>query len=289
VAVECPSCASDEIDLVEISKDGRRHLRCVSCGHDWLRGEAQRVYKTPDSIASLRGRFPSADEVSSQIGEQVAALKQAYLADHPNGDLRAIGFVEKYQRLFSREGLAGASPGDLKYFGNANVAGNPGNMSVFNNAWNELGPQEAASRVKEAIEYLLYGPDHIYLEDRLTHLIQGRRGLGMIGFREALLTKVLCMVEPDRFLPINKYTGQAGKREIAKWIYGLDLPAPEAVSWTIGRLIIWSNDLLLDLVGEGFSSTEHAAGFLWWAKDQARGRRAELADGGSGVGPKSHS
>ncbi len=58
----------------------------MSCGHEWLCGEASRLYKTFDSIADLRGRFPSADEVSSQIGERVARLKQTYLADHPNGD-----------------------------------------------------------------------------------------------------------------------------------------------------------------------------------------------------------
>ena len=90
----------------------------------------------------------------------------------------------------------------------------------------------------------------------------------MTGFKEALLTKVLCMFEPSRFLPINKYTGAEGKKEIAEWVYGLQLPSPEQTAWTIGRLIIWSNDLLLELAGTGFMDTEHAAGFLWYAKDR---------------------
>lgn len=105
----------------------------------------------------------------------------------------------------------------------------------------------------------------------------------MPGFREALLTKVLCMVEPTRFLPINKYTGHAGKKEIAKWVYDLDLPRYKSVSWTIGRLIIWSNDLLLELAGDGFTDTEHAAGFLWFrqrtrcaAKHGSRRREASI-------------
>jgi hypothetical protein len=39
---------------------------------------------------------------------------------------------------------------------------------------------------------------------------------------------------------------------------------------TIGRLAVWSNDLILGLVGaEDFKTQQHAAAFLWWAKDQA--------------------
>lgn len=89
----------------------------------------------------------------------------------------------------------------------------------------------------------------------------------MKGFRESLLTKVLCIVHPDRFLPILVYTGSAGKREIAEKVFGLRMPAPESVSWTPGRLSYWSNDLLRELAGDGFVDTVHVAEFLWWAKD----------------------
>jgi hypothetical protein len=69
-------------------------------------------------------------------------------------------------------------------------------MSAFNTEWNRLGPADAASRVRDAIEYLLYGPEDTYIEDRLTNLINGVRGSGMKGFREALLTKAC--VWPNR-------------------------------------------------------------------------------------------
>lgn len=204
-----------------------------------------------------------------EVSHRVDGLRSQYLQTSPAPPSQAIEFRERYQRLFTREGLAAASADDLKYFANANVAGNPGNMSVFNTAWNEMGGDVAAERVRETVGYLLFGPETIAPEDRLTHLIDGRSGQGMTGFREALLTKVLCMVEPRRFLPINKYTGKAGKKEIAKWVFDVDLPRPESVSWTIGRLIYWSNDLLLALAADGFADTEHVAGFLWWAKDVA--------------------
>ncbi len=76
-----------------------------------------------------------------------------------------------------------------------------------------------------------------------------------------------CIPEPKRFLPIVKYTGAAGKKEIAETVFGLRLPDPEATSFTIGRLIIWSNDLLMELVGDLGHNTQ-ASRFLWWAKDQ---------------------
>ncbi len=285
MAVECPECGSTELDLVERLEDERRRLKCESCGHEWLRGEARAVYKTTTSIDDLRKRFPSPEDVKPDIVERADLLKQQYLKDHASSSAAAIEFRERYRQVFSEEGLRDTAPQVLKDFANSSLAGNPGNMSRFNDAWNEMGAEEGAQRVKDAVEYLLYGPDDTFLEDRLTNLVEGRRGFGMTGFREALLTKVLCMVEPTRFLPVNKYSGVAGKKEIAKWVYDLNLPRQETVSWTIGRLIIWSNDLLLELAGDGFQDTEHAAGFLWWAKDEMRARSGEVPTGDSDSEP----
>lgn len=87
------------------------------------------------------------------------------------------------------------------------------------------------------IEYLLYGPDEVPLEDRPQHLLSGTKPFAMTGFKESLLTRVLCVVQPERFLSILKYTTEAGgKMEIARAVYGLELPAPESVNWTLGRL-----------------------------------------------------
>lgn len=268
--VTCPSCGSDELSLLEKLNDGRRRLKCDACANIWLHGEPRVIYKGPATVDDLRKRFPSPDSVRDEVSARALKLKERYLDLHPSSTPLAIEFRERYRQLFSKEGLATTTPKELKFFANANRAGNPGNMSVFNSTWNEMGEEEGARRVRDAIEYLLHAEDDSFIEDRLTNLIEGKRGFGMPGFREALLTKVLCMVEPQRFLPINKYTGLAGKREIAKWVYDLNLPRPESTSWTIGRLIFWSNDLLLELAGDGFSDTEHSAGFLWWAKDEVR-------------------
>jgi len=74
---------------------------------------------------------------------------------------------------------------------------------------------------------------------------------------------------PDRFLPILTYSSPAGgKKEIAASVFGLELPAMQTTSMTTGRLVFWSNDLLLRLCGTGFADVAHASQFLWWAQQR---------------------
>ena len=143
----------------------------------------------------------------------------------------------------------------------------PAHMSGFNRAWKAQGPERAGELVRESIGFLLHGPESLRIEDRLTQLVDGKK-LGFPSFnKEPLLTKVLCVVEPTRFLPILKYTAATdGKKEVAKLVFDLDLPPAEKVAWTIGRLAIWSNDLLRSLVGNDIPDLHHAAQFLAWAK-----------------------
>jgi hypothetical protein len=75
----------------------------------------------------------------------------------------------------------------------------------------------------------------------------------------------------DEFLPILNYDGAGtGKRHITEAVFGLKMPPKDGTTMQVGRLIYWSNDLLRELVGEGFETMQHAAAFLWWAKDQPR-------------------
>ena len=122
---------------------------------------------------------------------------------------------------------------------------------MFSRAWKRLGEDVAADRTRASISYLLRGPDAVPLEDRLTHLIEDHAGTGMPGFKEAVLTKVLCIIEPERFLPILTYaTEETGKHDLTLAVYGLHLPKVDLTSMQIGRLAVWSNDLLLELAGD---------------------------------------
>ncbi len=265
----CTTCGSTEIGLLETLPDTRKHVKCLDCGHDWLRGEPARVLTATSSGTGAQRRFPRPQDVTPERLAWVDELRTAFLARDPQTDPAVAEHWQRYQQVFSPEGLRRAEPQELRDFANTVTGANPGNMSVFNAEWDALGPAEASQRVRDSVNHLLYGPERLSMEDRLTQLIRRYGGLGMKGFRESLMTKVLCVMQPERFLPILMYSGVAGKREIAEAVYGLVLPPKGATSMTPGRLVFWSNDLLLDLLGDDFPSTQHAALFLLEAKEQA--------------------
>lgn len=92
----------------------------------------------------------------------------------------------------------------------------------------------------------------------MTAVIAGGFVFSIPGFKEALLSKVLAVVHLERFLTIHTYNQKA---TMARAVNGVDLPSPDSVNWTIGRLIVWSNDLLITLIGEGFTNMRaHSCG-----------------------------
>ncbi|MCW2698903.1 MAG: uncharacterized protein JWQ45_438 [Blastococcus sp.] len=268
--IACPKCKSEDINGTP-QVDSRLLIHCNSCGHEWLRGEARRDPSRPAvrTIDSLHAAFPTAADVRPDVRERVEMLKSEFLLDHPAPDPEVEPYRARYQELFSREGLPSASPDALYDFANTATVGNAGNVSGFNRAWKTQGPDKSADKVKETINFLLYGPESLRLEDRLTQLIDGKKGLGFPSFKESLLTKVLCIVEPDRFLPILKYSAAAdGKKEITHLVFDLNLPPAEKTAWTVGRLVVWSNDLLRSLVGNDIPDLQQATQFLKWARNR---------------------
>jgi hypothetical protein len=274
--ITCPSCNSEDISG-KPQPDGRLLIHCDDCGNEWLRGETRRDPARPAvrSIDSLHAEFPTVADVRPDVRERVMLLQAEFQLERPEPDPAVEPFRVRYAELFGRERLSSATPDQLYHFVNSDTVASAGNVSGFNRAWKTQGPDRAADQVRSTIEYLLYGPESLRLEDRLTQLIDGKKGVGFPGFKEALLTKVLCVVEPDRFLPVLKYsTGSDGKKELAKLVFDLDLPPAEKVAWTIGRLILWSNDLLRSLVGNDIPDLQRAARFLAWAKNQPALSRA---------------
>lgn len=282
MAYECPECHEAAVEYIGTRDDAKTELRCRLCDHAWLHGGAAKAVVAGRKVLTLaeaRDRFPTPDDVPVGVRERFEQLKAQFLDNRPEPGREVAVFWTKYQQVFIADGLPTADPSDLKLFANVTTGANPGNMSVFNQGWNEVGDEAAADRLRGVIDYLLRGPADVSPEDRLEQLIDPNGTSGMRGFRESLLTKVLCVMQPGRFLPILTYTSPVGgKREIAASVFGLDLPAPDATSWTRGRLIYWSNDLLATLVGDGFADRQHASQCLWWAKDRA-GLTADFAGG----------
>ena len=266
--IACPKCNSEDINGTP-QADSRLLIHCEDCGHEWLRGEARRDPGRPavQTIDSLHAAFPTAADVRPDVRERVELLVAEFKLEHRETDPEVAAHRAQYQELFSREGRSSASPDALAEFVVSDTLANPGNMSGFNRAWKTQGADRAAQKVRESIEYLLYGPESLRLEDRLAQLVDGKK-VGFPSFnKEPLLTKVLCVVEPDRFLPVLKYSAATdGKKEIVKLVYELDLPAAEKAGFTLGRLAVWSNDLLRSLVGNDIPDLHQATRFLAWAK-----------------------
>ena len=153
------------------------------------------------SVDTLQGEFPSAADVRPDVRERITALEAEYIAQKPDADPDVEGFASRYRELFQKENLSSASPEALLHFATSTTLANPGNTSGFTRAWETAGDDKAADGVRASIEHLLYGPESLRVEDRLTQLVEGKKGLGFPSFKEPMLTKVLAVVEPERATP----------------------------------------------------------------------------------------
>lgn len=272
--ISCTACSSDnDIHLEGVSVDGSRSFRCGDCGNTWTPASKTALPKsTRTPMEMARGRFATPAMVSDDVLKRVQRLKTRYLKAHPVSDEAAFDPESRFQPLLTREGLTRATAQELRELATTGTGVRGGSMSVFNRVWKQLGDSEAGERTRASVGYLLHGPDAIPLEDRLTRLLEGHGADGtptMAGLREPFFTKVLHIAQPERFLPILTYGDEeTGKRDIALAVYGLHLPKVDTTAMQAGRLAVWSNDLLVELAGDGFNGTQHVSSFLWWAKDR---------------------
>ena len=280
--VTCPVCASDEDIHVDAKlDDGRLQVRCGDCGTGWMHGQPTAPATKPmSSFDKAWLRFPTPAMVTSGRAARVAELKQQFLAITPVEDPAVAPYWRHFQQVFSRNGLWTCKPQDLKDFANSDVGANPGNMSVFNTAWNQMGGgrRGRAGTVHESTACSTGVPDDIPLEDRLTHLIVGQQGHGNDRVSgESLLTRVLCVVQAGRGSSRSSPTPVRGPESATytQTVFGLKMPKQDQVSMQIGRLgRLDATTCSSDLVGDGFASCQHASAFLWWAKDQHFGAEA---------------
>lgn len=277
--IVCPLCVrEDDIELLGTLPDGRKQVRCDDCDFTFVYGSpveikapkpaprkratATKVSKpTVAPITVVARRFPTIDDVELVARQRADLLKQEYLATVP---YEPNPLVErhwtKYRWVFSADGLEKVAIADLKHFADDSTGVSTGDPTEFDKAWVLLGELEGARRVRAVTNHLLRGYGE--LPDRLTDLADGTFTQSMPGWGEALLTKTLSVADPDRFLPVVTYEA---KKAVALAVYGIELPVVDERSLTIGRLGVWSNDLLVDLAAQGFDDLRHTAAFLRWA------------------------
>jgi 5-methylcytosine-specific restriction protein B len=140
----------------------------------------------------------------------------------------------------------------------ANTYGGAGNQGQINSYLKD-GPQTIPA-LASALKHLLYGsePEAERLDDVLTgqwHV----KGLG-----EAIATKCMAVVYPDRWLPLFIYKGENGKRAAMRHP---ELPVEPLTEdgKTAGQLAVESNEALLSLLAPHFGDDSWGAMvFLWW-------------------------
>jgi hypothetical protein len=230
-------------------------------------------------------RFPTLDDVPAEHLQRLAALKAAWPRQRPRPDPYAADFRRLHELMFSQAGLPHTEPGQLKDFVSSDVLALSGNTTSFAREWRRLGDRDASERFRGVVEYLLRGEsgesgesgedegstDDPPLEDRFTALAEQRSPYGMGGVREPLLMHILTVARPERFLPlltVDSGSGGEGKRDIARSVLGVEIPAVDRTRHTIGRVACRSNDLLVDALGAGFRDLDDAAAFLLWAHAQ---------------------
>lgn len=280
--IVCPLCVrEDDIYLLRTLPDGRKEAECKDCNFTFVYGaptpepkpaavrkSAPRKAAAKPKARTIAARpieyvvrqFPTAADVAPDALEPAEALKAEFLTQAYEPDPLVTSHWTKYRWVFTAEGLEKVAISDLKQFADDPIGVSTGDPTEFDKAWVLLGELEGARRVRAVTNHLLRG--HGAIEDRLTDLIGGSVVVGMPGWGEALLTKTLSVADPDRFLPVVTY---AEKRAIAAAVHGLELPDPDETSWTIGRLGVWTNDLLVDLAGDGFADLRHVATYVRWA------------------------
>jgi hypothetical protein len=279
--IVCPLCVrEDDVVVLRTLPDGRKEAECTDCKFTFPFGsptpeakpaavrkstprKAASTVVTPRPIAYVVPQFPKVADVDQAAMERAEALKQEFLAKAYEPDPLVTRHWQKFTWVFSADGLDKATIYDLKLFADDPTGVSTGDPTEFDKAWVLLGELEGARRIRSVTNHLLRGPGE--LEDRLSNLIEQGFAFSMPGWGEALLTKTLAVADPDRFLPIVTY---AEKRAIAGSVYGFALPNADLTSWTIGRLGVWTNDLLVALMGDGFDDLHHAANYLRWAHNQ---------------------
>ncbi len=230
------------------------------------------------TLAEARAAFPKAKQVLPARVAELAELKARYLLLQPEPSPGVTEYVARNRALFSLEGLTHASPDGFWGFVTSSLMASPGNLGTFYKGWNEDGPESTVASLRETIEYLLRGPGEE--EDRLTQMVQGgTRGVGVV-----LLNKVLCVMQPDRFIALLPYESDngKGKQDIGRVVFGLSMPNSDSTGLSVGRLAYWSNDLLRDAVlalrGPAFVNLEHAKEFLWNAFCYVQGWPSDFDD-----------
>jgi hypothetical protein len=205
--------------------------------------------KVNDDLESLIARFRAETGYPTARDQKISAQRPT-LAAHltPDGlDLLAEDLAAA--RRFLNKFASGAY-------------GSPGNQSNFNRG---LQSDERVGRAIEAIRFLLTGAGEV--GDRIQAVLSDPDHK-VLGFKEALITKVFAVTDPAHWVPNYSLDRKKGKRQV---IRALKLAEPD-VELSTGQQIVVANDRLYQALAPHFGADAWGMQeFGWWLCDQTAG------------------
>jgi 5-methylcytosine-specific restriction protein B len=177
-------------------------------------------------------------------------------------DRGQIAEREVMSEIISSEGLRGFDLAAFRRIFNSSRYGGTGPQSVLNASLRPMGPDELEA-FADSIEFLLRGDAPI--EARIRRLLDPV-DLGVRGLGESVITKLLSIAEPERFIPVFVYTGPKGKGVM---LTRLDLDTEETDDLPRAERAVRSNDVLRERLEPYFPGDPYGMKeFLYWLLDQ---------------------
>jgi len=180
-------------------------------------------------------------------------------------DAREAQQREAWARMLSRDALGLLTADDFRPVYQLGTLGAAGSQTALNRFFLEAG-EEDLGRFRAALREVLYGEGRVEL--RLDRALDRNGSSAMRGLSEGVLLKCLALVQPERFLSLPAYEGDAGK---ARMMELLGLP-PLPGSLSVGARAVRSNDALREALAphmpeaEGLPATHAMRRFLYWLK-----------------------
>jgi 5-methylcytosine-specific restriction protein B len=166
-----------------------------------------------------------------------------------------------FAHMLDQTRLAALAREDLRRIA-ASKYGSPGPQSILYVTVGEAD-DEQWERLLATIEYLCWDTTDAF-ETRINRALD-ESDLGMRGFKEAVVMKLLAICHPDRFIPVYPFSGDKGKARMLTRL-GLDVPA---LSATPGQRHVEANDSLRTRLDPLFSDDPWGQmQFLYWLLEQ---------------------
>jgi 5-methylcytosine-specific restriction protein B len=232
---------------------------------------ASMLRPTLDAVRALAQGTGAEEPVTAAIAQQqplsgghLQGLADKFRADRPYptaSDADHEAERKKWAERLRSENLPTLSYETFRSVYNTKVYGMPGPQATLNVTLRDAAQAEW-DRFLLAVDYLLWDQADP-IETRINRVLD-EADLGLRGFKDAVVMKLLAVCHPDRVLPVFPFTGDHGKARMLKEL-GLSVPP---LSASAGQRQIESNDALRQLMEPLFPGDAWGqAQFLYWLLD----------------------